>query len=309
MKTRLAAALASLACLVAAGLVALSGPAAAVTENPNVCADWKMRGATGAYPAVVFGAAPSGSSVGAFSAELVKPTEGVDPGVEFAAKDLGVGPLGNEVYVYAKYELAGGAAYTSGAIRMFGYSAKDADTVMDAPTWKVDANQETGSLVFALPAGSKLGTLGFAYDASNNTTGSVKISDVKVGDRKVKFAPCVTATPTPTVTTTSASPTPTATVTPTATATATATPTSTPSRTATVSPSASTSTSASASTSTSASAVPVPTTGDPEGEGSLPLTGPSGPSTGILVGLGIMVIGAGAGLIVLTRRRKLLAEG
>lgn len=200
MKTRLAAALAGLVGLLAAGLVGLAAPAQATETQPDpVCATWKMRGATGAYPAVVWGGAPDGSSVSKLSAKLVKPAEGVQPGVEFATKDLEVqAPEGDEILVGVDYATAGNATTAAGAIRLFGYKVKNANTLTDAPDWKAVAESESGHLVLTIPAGQKLGTLGMVYDASNTSNGSVTFSDLKIGTRPVQFTACEEPTPTPT---------------------------------------------------------------------------------------------------------------
>ena len=252
MKTRLAAALAGLVGLLAAGLVSL--PAQATETQPDpVCATWKMRGATGAYPAVVFGGPPEGSSVTASSAKLVKP-EGVQPGVEFAAKDLDVeAPAGDEILVGVDYATADGATTAAGAIRLFGYKVNNADTLNDAPNYgPAVAGAESGHLVLTIPAGEKLGTLGVVYDASNSSTGSVTFSNMTIDGKPVQFTECEDPEPTPTAT---ATPGPTQTAEPTPGATGTPEPTE--------------------------SAAPVP---------GLPVTG-STPLTVALVGGGALVLG------------------
>ena len=271
MKTRLAAVLAGLVGLVAAGLVSL--PAQATQTQPDpVCATWQMRGATGAYPAVTFGGAPAGSSVGASSATLVKPTEGVQPGVEFAAFDLEVqAPAGSEILVGVDYATAGGATTAAGAIRLFGYVDQDADTLNDAPDYgPAVAGAESGHLVLTIPAGQDLGTLGVVYDASNSSSGSVTFSNMTIGNQPVQFTECEEPEPTPT---------------------ATATPTPTPTQTATPGP---------GSTQTpepTGSAAPVP--------GGLPVTG-SRPWMFALAG--ICALACGVLLFALARRRRVTFE-
>lgn len=269
MKTRLVAALAGLVGLVAAGLVGLAAPAASATEtqpDPVCEATWKMRGATGAYPAVVFGGPPDGSSVTKTTAKLVKPDTGVQPGVEFAAKDLEIqAPAGNELLVGVDYETSGGATTAAGAIRMFGYKINDANTLQDAPTYgPAIAGSESGHLVLTIPAGEKLGTLGMVFDASNSSEGSVTFSNLTIGNRPVWFTGCPDPDPT---------------VTPTATPEPTQTAEPTPGGTATPEP--------------SGTAAPVPT---------LPVTGSS--TTLWMVLAGTCALGAGGLLYWLSRRRR-----
>lgn len=198
----------ALAALIGAlvGLVALSVPAQATEQGETVCATWQLRGATGQYPAIVFGGAPAGSSVeSSSSVKLVKPTEGVMPGVEFAAYDVDV-EVATETTVSVDYVLGDGAATSAGAVRLFGYSEQDADTINDAPDWQDIAEGDSGTLVFTVPAGSTIGTLGLVYDASNSATGYVRFTDMEIGNRAVSFTDC--PEPSPTVTASpSASPT------------------------------------------------------------------------------------------------------
>lgn len=269
MKTRLAAALAGLVGLLAAGLVSAPAQATNHVHTPAaqdpVCATWKMRGATGAYPEVTFGGPPAGSSVSASSATLVKPAEGVAPGVEFAAFDLEIqAPAGDEILVGVDYATAGGATTAAGAIRLFGYADQDANTLTDAPDYgPAVAESESGHLVLTIPAGQNLGTLGVVYDASNSSSGSVTFSGMTIGNQPVQFTTCPEPTPTATAT-----PGPTQTATPGPTATAEPEPTG------------------------SATAAPVP---------GLPVTGSR---TAVLAGIGAIVCAAGAVLILAARRRR-----
>jgi hypothetical protein len=267
MKKSLAAVLAMLAGLVAAGAVALATPAGAtVTEPGPVCGTWNMRGTSGTYPEIAFGGAPSGSSVGTYTARLVKPTEGTAPGVEFAAKDLEItGP----VTIRVGYELGGPASTAAGAVRLFGYEAEGANTITDGPDYKDEATGSEGTLTLSIPAGESVGTLGLVYDSSNDAKGSVTFSGMTAGQRPVRFTECPAATST-----------------------------GSPSPSASVSTSASARPSASASASPSKSSSAAPVAGAP----SLPVTGPS---MGLLVGLGLMALAAGGGVLLVLRRRKL----
>jgi LPXTG-motif cell wall-anchored protein len=253
---------AGVALVLALGFMALPSSPAQATVEP-VCGTWLMQGATGKYPDVNFGGAPAGSNVGQFSAKLVKPTVGEDPGVQFAAKNLEYTAT-EPTTVKVNYELAGDAKSVSGAVRLFGYKTKNANTLNDGPAWQDMATGNAGTLSFTMAAGDTLGTLGLVYDASNDGKGSVRFTGMKVGERKVQFTTCVKPDPTKT----SASPSP------------------SPSKSATAKPSAS------ASRTAGAGAV-----GGPE----LPVTGPS---MGALLGIGAGVLVLGGVLFVATRKRK-----
>jgi LPXTG-motif cell wall-anchored protein len=227
MRSRLAAALAAMVGLMAAGLVAVAAPAAATETQPEpVCeATWKMRG----WDGTAWTGKPSGAWITRTKVKLVKPqaaNENVQPGVEFAAFDLDIqAPAETEILVGVKYELGNGATVTSGAVRLFGYKAQNADTESVAPDYgPAVATSETGStLVLTIPAGEKLGTLGLVYDGSNSSKGWVKFRQMTIGQRPVWFTACP-------------EPEPTASATPTAAPTQTATPTTGPTQTATPKP-------------------------------------------------------------------------
>lgn len=194
--------------------IAGAGLANATDEKPTTaCLDWKLRGVTGTYGAenpddgIKFGDKPAGSSYNANSATLTKPSEGVMPGVEFATYEAGI-EFDTPVTLSAKFTLNGDSAAmtAAGAIRMFYYEDVHADTINDTPTAKVDV---TSDGTFSIPNVNKIGTLGFAYDASNSSKGAVTISDVQAGAVNIKFkgGPCkVEATPTANPTTVPPSP-------------------------------------------------------------------------------------------------------
>lgn len=222
MRSRLAAALAAMLGLMVTGLVAVAVPAVATETQPDpVCdATWKMRGWDGA----AWAGKPPGAWVTKTKVKLVKPeaaNENVQPGVEFAAFDLKIqAPAETEILVGVAYELGNGATVTSGAVRLFGYKAQNADTENVGPDYgPAIATSETGNtLVLKVPAGEKLGTLGLVYDGSNSSRGWVKFHRMTIGQRPVWFtgcpepeptastaptvAPTQTATPGPTVTST-----------------------------------------------------------------------------------------------------------
>lgn len=260
--------------LVVAGLAMLAAPATATppSEHKPVCATWIMRGATGAYPNVSFGGAPAGSEVKNYSATLVKPADGVQPGVEFAAFDLDVEATADTT-VQVDYALSGEAASTAGAIRLFGYTAKNANTLTTAPQYQESASGAGGTLTFVLPSGAKLGTLGLVYDASNDAKGSVTFSGMKIGDRKVRFTTC------PKPESSSASPA--------ASQTSTSPATTKPAETT------------KPASSRPVTEVPEETTAPPAA--GLPITGPG---LMILLGIGGAVTAAGLVLVALAHRRK-----
>lgn len=293
MNPRLVATLTGAVGFTVAGVALAVTPAAHATgkipgDPPPVCSTWKARGATGAYPNVVFGGKPFGTDISASGAKLTKPLQGVDPGVEFASYDINTGPLGGtgpsatSTVVKVKFTTMDGASTSSGAVRMFAYYATNANTLTTVPDHYELASGSAGQISFAVPAGKSIGTLGLVYDASNSSKGAILFKDLMIGEKKVRFTRC--SVPTPTSTVTSAPVTP---------------PTDKP---ITASPSVSPTVSASA----SSSAPVVPPTTPPAGaEPSLPVTGPG---IGVIIGAGVAVIGTGLGLMFLVRRRKVSFE-
>lgn len=280
-------------------------PAVSATVTPAtnqvVCGQWKMRGATGAYPAVTFGGPPAGSSVSKHSAKLVKPATGIQPGVEFAAKGLNLpAPAGMTISV--TYVPSADASVAAGAVRLFGYTAKNADTLNDAPNWQDMATSPVGgTLSLTVPAGASVGTLGLVYDASTAEQGSVTFSSMKAGSRKVPFV-CSPFPKKPIqLPSASASVSPSASV--------PVSPSASVSPSVSVSASTSAVPSASASVSPSVSVSPVPEVTAEEQtpvSGNLPLTGPGGGAGPIITvaGIGLFLLVGGLGALVLARRRK-----
>lgn len=255
---------AALGALILGGLtVAVAAAPASATDADKVCPTWQLRGATGAYPEIVWGEPGEGSTATATTVTLVKPATGVAPGVEFVAKAVNL-PAGT---ITVDYELSGGADFAAGAVRLFYYSAAGADTLNDAPTGVAPATASSGTLT--ITAAGPVGTIGFVYDASNSSTGKVTFSDLKVDETAVAFKDVCTP-PSPTV---SPEPEPTA--------------TAEPSASASVSPPA------------SETAAPGGVAGGDEP--SLPVTGASLPllagAAAVLIGLGV------GGLLLARRRR------
>lgn len=240
-------------------------PAQATLATEQYCPTWKLQSAAGEYPEVSFGEAPAGAKVnGKSKVTLVKPTEGVMPGTEFAAYTMDLS-FDEPVSITVDYELNGGASHAAGAVRMFYYENQNADTLFVGPTGKAEADAEHGTLT--ITGVSKVGTLGLVYDGSNAAGGSVVFTDLRVGNVPVKFTDvCTEPSPTPTVTA-SASPSPT----PTATGGATAAPT------------------------------PTRTVAAGAGGGSLPVTG-SKPV--YVAGAAAVIVVAGLALVLAARRRK-----
>lgn len=263
------------AALVAApALAAVASPSYAATPDAPapVCATWKAEGATGAYPAVTFGGKPAGTVIGESTAKLVKPTEGVSPGVQFAAKDVGVEAPEGGTTVTVSYELSDGASSSAGAVRLFGYDTPGADVLLDAPDWQDIASGDSGTLTLTVPAGEQIAVLGLVYDASNDKQGAVTFSGMKIGERPVSFTTCPEPEPTDT---------------------------------ATPDPSGSSSPSPSGSATPSATSSSSPATTDPGGsagtDDGLPVTGPG---VGVIVGLGVMLALVGAVAVMATRRGR-----
>ena len=183
--------------------------AAKATPTPTpepYCSTWKMRGATGQYPEVTFGDKPADSSFTENRARLTKPSEGVMPGVEFATFNANI-DLAAPATLSVDYELVGGAKHDAGAIRMFYYTAQNADTLNDGPTASAIVTSTSGTLT--IPDVEVVGTLGLVYDASNDGKGTVIFENMKLGDMPIKFktSACPTEEPT-TVPPTTTPPTP-----------------------------------------------------------------------------------------------------
>lgn len=177
-------------------------PTANATEDQEpvtVCPTWKLRGATGPYPAVVFGPAPAGSEVvDADTVVLKKPTGEalVQPGVEFAAFDL---DISGAAVITVDYELEGSTEgapiHGAGAVRAFYFADQDANTVTGTVAGFAAADSDSGTL--SIPVVGHIGTLGMVYDDSNHTTGTVTFSNLKIDDNPVSFLDEVCASPSP----------------------------------------------------------------------------------------------------------------
>jgi hypothetical protein len=332
-KTRTAILASAVLGVVAGGLTLAVMPVqAAPAVAKVVCGDWQARGATGAYPAVTFGGPPAGTEIiTKHTAKLVKPASGVQPGVEFAAKNLSITTTA-VTGITVSYVPSADASAVSGAIRLFGYEVQNADTLMDAPDFQDVATSETGgTLTLTIPAGKTIGTLGLVYDASNSSAGSVTFSGMMAGNRQVWFTPCTLPPPSlPASASASVS----------ASASASASPSSSVSSSASATSSSSVPVSATPSVSVPASVTPSAepvrcqqyltqadaqeayeadpiglaaldpdqdgnacdfAPGQAGGSGDLPLTGPS---LGLIIGGSLLLIGTGLGMLYLVRRRK-----
>jgi hypothetical protein len=232
-------------------------------DDTTICGAWTARGATGTYPIITFGGKPAGTEIGEFSATLVKPTEGKDPGVEFARFGMDIKTEG-PVKVTVDYDLSEDADFTSGAVRLFGYTDKNPNTITQGPTWVDMAGDDSGKLSFTVTDGKSIGSLGLVYDASNSAKGSVTFSNLTIGGAKVSFLACPEPEPTETAT---VKPTDTATPKPTG----------------------------------SSSATPVPTETDDNAGPTLPLTGPS---PWMLASFAVFLIGLGVVSVYSARRKR-----
>jgi hypothetical protein len=261
--------LAAAVALAASFAPAAEALAAEPADEAPVCASWKAEGATGAYPAVTFGGKPDGTVITKNSAKLMKPATGVQPGVQFAAKDVDLKAPEGGTTVAVTYKLTDGAKSDAGAVRLFGYDSPGASTLTDAPSWQDTATGDSGQLVLNVPAGKTIAILGLVYDASNDSAGAVTFTDMTIGKRAVSFTTC---------------------------------PKPEPSETATASPSPTGSASPTATSEPTTSSSPSPAGTVPAGNGpSLPVTGPS---MGALIGFGVFVVALGAVAVIASRRQR-----
>lgn len=245
---------------VLAVLVAPRAEAATPDQDPApVCATWGLRSIVQDW----MDPAEGSEVVNSTTVKLTKPEGG---GTEFAAFDVEF-TAETETQVMVHYATGNGAATTAGAVRMFGYAEQDANTLTDGPDWVAVAEADEGNLLFTLPAGTELGTLGLVYDASNSAGGHVTFTDMVVGDRPVSFTECPDPSPSPSVS---------------------------PSASATPEPSASATTPAPAGT----TVAPPPAAGP-----SLPVTGVSLPQV-IAGGALLLIVGAVAYLVAPALRRR-----
>lgn len=134
-------------------------------------------------------------------------------GTSIETADLGM-PVSAGDTISVDYALIEGASAAAGAVRLFIYSAPNADTDCTAPAAFVaapDDGSTSGTLQITVAFDGHLGTVGMVYDSSNGGVGgTVRFSDLKVGYTPVHFtAPPVEPTEEPEPTTEpSASPTP-----------------------------------------------------------------------------------------------------
>lgn len=192
----------ALLALAAAVLIALatgSPGAFAATDAEPICGTWKLRGAVGTYPEISFTDAPEGAAVNSASKVTLAKAEDDDtedaglPGVEFAAYDLEVSlPDGGNLVVF--YRASEALATSAGAVRLFAYRDRDADTINEAPDWSAVAEAQEGQLQITLPPGATLGTVGVTYDGSNVVRGTVVFEDmtINIGNagHSVSFVEC-----------------------------------------------------------------------------------------------------------------------
>jgi len=144
------------------------------------------------------------STVTTTEIKLVK-TDGA-VGTDATIPDLGV--TGSQLTVH--YELSGGATLDNGAIRFFAYTSPDANVsgAGQAPNVVAIASAQSGILTLDL-AGGAIGTVGFTYDASNASTGTVTFTNLMLDGEQLAFiSECPESTPATESPTPSASPTP-----------------------------------------------------------------------------------------------------
>lgn len=190
-------ALATLGVTAVAGLsvLAMASPAEATTEKPK-CPTWTLRSITSG-PGWNDNPADGSGVVDTNSVKITKPEGG---GTEFSTKDTGIDLNSNKANITVKYELKDGASFAAGAVRLFYYHDKNANTLTAAPTDYVAAEANSGTLTLSDVTGY-IGTVGLVYDASNSAGGNVVFSDLKVGATPLAFEDvCAEPTSPPTTT-------------------------------------------------------------------------------------------------------------
>lgn len=98
------------------------------------------------------------------------------------------------------YALTEGASSAAGAVRMFWYDSPSADTETQAPTQFVAAGADAGTLTITVGAEATVGSMGLTYDASNNSAGKATFSNLTVNGTLVLFQAPATPSPDPTET-------------------------------------------------------------------------------------------------------------
>lgn len=167
----------------AVGLLLAASPARA-DDGHYPAAGWLLRdiglGETDWRP----GGAAESTIVTATTVELSKPDGATGTSVE--TTDLGLAVTAGTV-ISVDYEVVDGVdVFAAGAVRLFYYASADADTLAMAPT-AVAVADGSGTLSLAVLADGTVGTLGLTYDASNASAGTVRFSNLMVGDREVLF--------------------------------------------------------------------------------------------------------------------------
>lgn len=161
-------------------------PLHAQPAPPALCSTWTARSTS----AGTWGAAATGTTVSADSISLTKPGAAVTDGTEATSKvDLTGGDA-----LTVSVALSNGAKTDAGAIRMFYYHTSNPNTMTDAPAGF--AALEEGHTSITIPTSGHIGLIGFTYDGSNNSTGKVTFSGLKLGGDKLAFK-CAAASPTP----------------------------------------------------------------------------------------------------------------
>lgn len=165
----------------AVGALALGGPAQAQAEH-YPAAGWQVRqigiGDTDWSPA------EASAIVDPLTVGLTKPDGTTGTSIE--TTNLGL-PLAAGQTVSVEYALINGAEPTAGAVRLFIYDSPDADTLAEAPYASVAADAASGVLSIGVGADIEIGTMGLVFDASNASTGTVKFSNLTVGNTTVLF--------------------------------------------------------------------------------------------------------------------------
>lgn len=215
---RFSAAVAALA-IAGLGTFAVASPAGAAETDPHYATgEWQLRDWEGPYPDVDTSPATLSEAsceevvltkpdVPSDGTALYGPSPDGDIGTSYENTDLGLAVAAGDI-IAVEYELSSVDNAAAGAVRMFAYDTADADTLNAAPTFGpaiAPTTGTTGTLTLTFAAAGTVGTFGLAYDASNDTEGTVTFSGlrlVKADKSELQISLCAKPEPPAATTTT-----------------------------------------------------------------------------------------------------------